>query len=241
VDCLIKKLGIENALGTPKYNPTLTEKEIQDNHRSVWISTKDEELDLPSLYWIPKFDKYPCKQHYVAGSAKCSTKPLSKLLTYILSAVKTGLQRYCDTSYSMGGVNQMRILNNSKDLLKYIQSRSLTSCNNIKIFDFSTVYTTIPHSNLRDRFVSLKRMANVDANAFSKKGQIYALTVFFYLQHIWNVWCTFCCDISSEIPTPRVYGWYHWKHLWMETNQLFDNILASLQHSIKSANYHFKR
>jgi hypothetical protein len=31
--------------------------EILDNHRSVLcsfgISTKDEELDLPSLYWIP--------------------------------------------------------------------------------------------------------------------------------------------------------------------------------------------
>ena len=32
-------------------------KYILDNHMSVlcsfWISTKDEELDLPSLYWIP--------------------------------------------------------------------------------------------------------------------------------------------------------------------------------------------
>jgi hypothetical protein len=55
----------------------------------------DEELDLPSLYWIPKVHKCHFKQRYIAGSAKCSTEPLSKLLTYILSAVKTSLQSYC--------------------------------------------------------------------------------------------------------------------------------------------------
>jgi hypothetical protein len=43
----------------------------------------NEELDLPSLYWNPKLHKCPFKQHYIAGSAKCSTKPLSKLLTFI--------------------------------------------------------------------------------------------------------------------------------------------------------------
>ena len=37
----------------------------------------------------------------------------------------------------------MWILKNSKDLLEYIQSRSLSSCNSIKTFDFSTLYTTI--------------------------------------------------------------------------------------------------
>ena len=75
---------------------TLTKEETLDNHRSVLysfgISTKDEELDLPSLYRIAKLHKCPFKQRYIAGSAKCSPKPLSKLLTCILSAVKTGLQ-----------------------------------------------------------------------------------------------------------------------------------------------------
>jgi hypothetical protein len=101
IDCLIKELGIDNSLGNPRYTPTtLAKEEIMENHRSVLCSfgilIKDEELDLPSLYWIPKLHKCSFKQRYFAGSAKCSTKPLSKLL----SAVKTGLQRYCDTSYS---------------------------------------------------------------------------------------------------------------------------------------------
>jgi hypothetical protein len=38
----------------------------------------------------------------------------------------------------------------SKDLLEYIQSRSLSSYTNINAFDFSTLYITIPHSTLQD-------------------------------------------------------------------------------------------
>ena len=137
IDCLIKELGIDNSLGNlTNTSTTHTKEKILDHHRSVFcsfgISTKDEELDLPSLYWIPKLQKCPFRQRYTAGSAKCSTKPLFKVLTCILSAVKTGLQSYCDTSYSRGSVNQMWILKNSKYFLVY---------NSIKIFDFSTLYT----------------------------------------------------------------------------------------------------
>ena len=184
VDSLIKELGIDSSLANPTYTPTtLTKVEILENHRSVLcsfgISTKDEELDLPSLYWIPKLHKCHFKQRYIAWSAKCSTKPLSKLLTCILSAVKTGLQSYCDTSYSRGGVNQMWILKNSKDLLEYIQSRSLSSCNSIKTFDLSTLYTPIPHSKLKDKLRKLVQLCFIKKNGqrrlqipCARKGQI---------------------------------------------------------------------
>ena len=145
VDCLLTNFGIDNALSNPTYIPTtLTNEEILDNHWSVLcsfgISTKDKEPDIPSLYWIPKLYKPLHKHLYIASSSKCSTKPLSKLLTCILSAVKTSLQSYCDTSYSRGGVNQMWILKNTKDMLEYIRSRSLSFCNIIQTFDFSTLY-----------------------------------------------------------------------------------------------------
>jgi hypothetical protein len=57
IDCLIKELGIDNSLGNPTYTPTtLMKEEILDNHRSVLcsfgISTKDEELDLPSTGYL---------------------------------------------------------------------------------------------------------------------------------------------------------------------------------------------
>ena len=65
-DCLIRELGINYSLWNLKHTPTtITKEEILDNHRSVicsfGISIKDEELDLPSLYWIPKLHKGPFK------------------------------------------------------------------------------------------------------------------------------------------------------------------------------------
>ena len=112
---------------------------------------------FPFFCWIPKLHKSPYKQRFIAGSANCTTKPLSKLLTSILSAIKSGLQKYCDACYSTSGVNQMWILKNSKDLMDILRSRSLSKCDCIKTFDFSTLYTTIPHQQLKTRLETLIR------------------------------------------------------------------------------------
>jgi hypothetical protein len=47
-------------------------------------------------------------KHTARLIAKCSTKPLSKLLTSFLSDVNIELQSSCDISYSKDGVNQCR-------------------------------------------------------------------------------------------------------------------------------------
>ena len=140
--------------GNPIYIFTAMSKdEILQYHHSViltfGISLPEEGTDLPKLYWIPKLHKNPYKQRYIAGSAKCSAKPLSQILARILTTVKEGLQKYCDTSYARSGVNQMWILKNSKELLENLKTQSLHSVNSIKSFDFSTLYTTILHDKLK--------------------------------------------------------------------------------------------
>ena len=51
-----------------------------------------------------------------------------------------------------------------EDLLEYIQSRSLSSCNSIKTFDFSTLYTTISHSKLKDKLRELVQLCFIKKN-----------------------------------------------------------------------------
>ena len=80
------ELGMSTMTGNPTYNLTaMSKEEILQNHHSVMltlgISLPEEDIDLPKLYWIPKLHKNPYKQRYSAGSAKCSTKPLSQILT----------------------------------------------------------------------------------------------------------------------------------------------------------------
>ena len=116
---------------------------------SMNIGLNNKSDDLPCLYWIPKLHKTPYKQRYFAGSSACSTKDLSIRLTKILSAVKEGLHIYCETVYSRSGINHMWILKNSKELLDNFKSRSFSEISSIKTFDFSTLYTTIPHVKLK--------------------------------------------------------------------------------------------
>merc|ERR1712148_15503 len=102
---------------------------------------------------------------YIAGSSKCSTKPLSILLTKILTAVKEKLQQYCTVAYSRSGVNQMWILKNSKQLLENLKTPHFSQIHSIKTYDFSTLYTTIPHTKLKDRLFGI-----IDNCFFTKNG-----------------------------------------------------------------------
>ena len=108
--------------------------------------------------------KNPYKQCFIAGSSSCSTKPLSKLLTTILTTIKDGLQRYSDVVYSRNGVNSMWILKNSKDLVEQLGSQYISGVSSIRTYDFSTLYTTIPHSLLKSRLAILIKNAFLHKN-----------------------------------------------------------------------------
>ena len=89
---------------------------------------------------------------------------LSILLTKLLTHIKQGLQKYCETSYSRSGVNQMWILKNSKELLEHLQSPNFNHITSIKSFDFSTLYTTIPHQKLKSRLATITRNSFINKN-----------------------------------------------------------------------------
>jgi hypothetical protein len=71
----------------------------------------------------------------------------------ILTAVKEKLQRYCSTTYARSGVNQIWILKNSKELLANLKAQNVYQINSVKTYDFSTLYTTIPHDKLKYRLL----------------------------------------------------------------------------------------
>ena len=51
----------------------------------------------------------------------------------------------------------MRILKNSKELLDHVKFPNFNLITNIKSFDFSTLYTTIPHQKLKSRLATIIR------------------------------------------------------------------------------------
>ena len=79
----------------------------------------EEDQNLPYLYWTPKLHKSPYEHRFIAGSSKCTTKDLSCLLTKVLSTIKDGLVRYCNTKTSRNCVSNMWILKNSTSLFHH--------------------------------------------------------------------------------------------------------------------------
>ena len=73
----------------------------------------------------------------------------------------------------------------SKELERsYIQSRSLFSCDSIKTFNFSTLYTTIPHSKLRDKLRELVQLYFIKKNG--QRRYIYLVLGrdrFYFVKH----------------------------------------------------------
>ena len=110
----------------------------------------EEDKNLPYLYCTPKLHKVPFNHRFIAGSNKCttSTKDLSCLLTKVLTTVKDGLIRYNNIKTSCNGVNSMWIVKNSTVLLSSLDQLDVRTATSVQIYEFSTLYTSIPHSLL---------------------------------------------------------------------------------------------
>ena len=89
---------------------------------------------------------------------------MSSLSTKILTIIKTGLEKYCSIKTSHTGVNNIWILKNSTNLLSSLGHLGVHRATSIQTFDFSTLYTSIPHDLL------MSRMNNIINNAFKHKN-----------------------------------------------------------------------
>ena len=129
IDTLIEELGINNLnSNNPTYIPADDSFEtIMKNHNnfitSVGLEMSEEYQNLPYLYWTPKLHKSPYKNRFIAGSNKCTTKDLSCVLTKLLSTIKDGLVRYCNTKTSRNRVKNVWILKSSTSLLSSLRER----------------------------------------------------------------------------------------------------------------------
>ena len=171
VETLIKELGLDNC-SIPTGNSTYTScqmysENIVNTHdafmKSPGIELSDNDKRLSYLYWTPKPDKSPVKHCFIAGSSKRTRKQLSSLLTKILTVIKTGLKKYCGIKTSHTGVNNMWILKNSTNLLSSLSHLGVHRATSIQTFDFSTLYTSIPHDLLKSC------MNGIINNAFKHK------------------------------------------------------------------------
>jgi hypothetical protein len=97
-------------------------------------------------------------------------------------------------------------------MLECIQSMSF-SCNSIYTFNFSTLYTTIPHSKLKDRLRELFQLCFIKKNGqrrykylvLGRDGYYFVKkTLWFYQKVLWNWYHQHA----------RVFDWQHICYAW---------------------------
>lgn len=127
---------------------------------------------------MPKMHYTPCRKRFIIASAHCSTKPLSKIISKIFKHIFNQIQNYHDKCTFYKNYNKFWVLKNSFPLIQKIDEiNNKKQAREISTFDFSTLYTKLPHDDL---IRILHEMVDFAFNGgkFKGKGSRKYLTVF---------------------------------------------------------------
>ena len=116
---------------------------------SLKLKVEEKFRQLPRIYWTPKMHKTPVGTRFIIGNPCSSLKPLSKDITAICKLFFGLHTRYYEKTQYLTGINYFWIVQNNNQLLENIDK--INKRGNAKIistFDFSSLYTNIPHDKL---------------------------------------------------------------------------------------------
>ena len=86
--------------------------------------------------------------------SSCTTTELSKLLTSCLTAIKSHVIRYCETVYEPSNRNWFWSIKNSGEMLSKLKCRGFRATS-LSTYNFSTLYTTLPHNLIKEKLLDL--------------------------------------------------------------------------------------
>ena len=130
---------------------------------------KIDKLDLPTFYWLPKLHKNPYKPRFISNTSHCSTTILSKHITSALTAVKVHVIKYSETAFSNSNVNYFWSIKNSSEVIEKLRLRNFQG-SQVSSFDFSTLYTPLPHDLIKAKVLSLVKLC------FDRESKTYLCT-----------------------------------------------------------------
>ena len=124
---------------------------------------------LKVFYWLPKLHKRPYKSRFISNSSHCSTTILSKHITSALTAVKDHVMKYSETAFSNSNVNYFWSIKNSSEVIEKLRLRNFQG-SQVSSFDFSTLYTSLPHDLIKAKVLSLVNWC------FNRESKFYLCT-----------------------------------------------------------------
>ena len=151
---LLREVGLIGSINPTYKQVDSSKNEIISSHidklkTTYKLTVNSENKDLPSIYWLPKMHKTPIGHRFIIASKKCSIKPLSKNISNIFKIFYKLVESYHHKSKFFSGLNTFWVIQNNKpvlDALNKINKKSVAK--SIVTYDFSTLYTKIPHKKL---------------------------------------------------------------------------------------------
>ena len=113
------------------------------------LDVVEKQKCLPIMYWIPKMHKAPIGSRFIVASKDCCNKPLTKVVSRVFKMIFKHVESFHNKSLFYTNYNKFWVVENSFPIiekLKIINTRK--KAKNISTFDFSTLYTTLPHNLL---------------------------------------------------------------------------------------------
>ena len=125
------------------------------------VKAKEYQDKVPTLYWLPKLHRNRIKQDLLLILVL-----ISKLLTSFLTAVKKHVIKYCEMVYERSVKNLFWSIKTSGDILDELKARDFNATR-LSIYDFSTLYTTLPHNLITNKLIDLIE------RTFKREGSSY--------------------------------------------------------------------
>ena len=96
--------------------------------------------------------KNPIGSRFIAGSKICALKPISKAFSRALKLILNHMRLYSNTVLERTDLNYFWIIDNSLSFMDKVKDKNLQ---HMQTFDFSTLYTALPHSEIKNKFKSI--------------------------------------------------------------------------------------
>ena len=74
-----------------------------------------------------------------------------KVLTSCPTAIKNHWIKFCEKTYEREGINYFWSIKNSAESLNTLKKTKGFQASTISTYDFSTLYTTLPHNSIRNQ------------------------------------------------------------------------------------------
>ena len=156
IERILKEIGLE---GSPNATYSISDQTPDSINftnselcEQLYLKLPDSSVKLPAMYWIPKLHKTPIGARFIIASKSCSIKPISKAVSSVFKLIFKQIELFHAKSKFYSNYNLFWVIQNSRPVIeKMKQINSRNKAKSITTYDFSTLYTNIPHSDLTEK------------------------------------------------------------------------------------------